>query len=150
MAALLGSVSLAAGADAPRERDVLEAALKQQIQEHLDASERARGTVICLGLGSPVADPAGGGDLLARLRSDGAVRGLAECERRPEGAVETATSKAAFIVTAGPIEWITADEAWVRVDYYRTKVLSAQRRYRVVREGGGWVSLGQIVKDGPV
>ena len=147
VAALLGSVGQA-GADGPRERDVIEAVLRQQIQEHLDATERARGTVVCLGV-TAIAEPTAAAELLARLASDKSVRRLADCERRAAGAVEIATSKAAFLVTAGPIEWVAADEAWVTVAYYRTKVLSAQRRYRVVREREGWVSLGPIVKDGP-
>jgi len=147
VAALLGGIGLA-GADTAQERDVVEAVLKQQIREHLDASERARGTVVCVGV-TGIAEPTVAGELLARLAGDKSVRRLADCERRPEGAVEIATARAAFIVTAGPIEWIAADEAWVAVAYYRTKVLSAQRRYRVVRERDGWVSLGPIVKDGP-
>jgi len=148
MAALLGGVSLA-GADGPRERDVLEAVFRQQIQEHLDASERARGTVVCVGVDAGVGGATAATDLVARLASDKAVRRLAECERRAEGAVEVATSKAAFMVTAGPIEWVAADEAWVTVNYYRTKLLSAKRRYRVVHDRSGWVSLGPIMKDGP-
>jgi len=144
-AALLCGGPPVQGADAARDRDVLEAVLKQQIHEHLDASERARGTVVCVGLGRGVADD----DLVARLTTDKAVRRLAACERRAEGAVEIGTARAAFMVTAGPIEWVAPDEAWVTVAYYRTKVLSAERRYRVVHERSGWVSLGPILMDGP-
>jgi len=59
------------------------------------------------------------------------------------------TLRPAIIVTAGPMEWIAADEAWVRVSYFRSAALSALRRYRVVREREGWVSLGPILLDGP-
>ncbi len=146
LCAVLGAVSPAAAMDDAREPAVLEAALRQQIGEQLDASERARGTVVCLGVEGDVDAGAG---LVARFSSDKAVRRLADCERRPDGAIEIATAKAAIIVTAGPLEWIATDEAWVTVSYYRTRVLSAPRRYRVVRERDGWVSLGPIVKDAP-
>jgi hypothetical protein len=53
------------------------------------------------------------------------------------------------IVTVGPIDWRAADEAWVTVTYFRTRIQSAVRKYRVVREQDGWVSLGQVVLDGP-
>jgi hypothetical protein len=52
-------------------------------------------------------------------------------------------------VTAGPIDWVAEDEAWVTVAYFRTGSESAIRRYRVVREQTGWASLGPIILDGP-
>jgi hypothetical protein len=60
------------------------------------------------------------------------------------------TRRPAIIVTAGPTEWIAADEAWVTVSYFRSARSSALRRYRVVRERESWVSLGPILLDGPV
>ena len=42
------------------------------------------------------------------------------------------------------------DEAWVTVSFFRSASESARRRYRVVREREGWVSLGPIILDGPV
>ena len=77
------------------------------------------------------------------------MRGEAEDALRPDGAVELATDRPAVLITAGPIEWVEDDEAWVTVRYFRTAVLSAERLYRVVREESGWVSLGQIVKMAP-
>jgi hypothetical protein len=59
------------------------------------------------------------------------------------------TLRPAIIVTAGPMEWIGDDEAWVAVSYFRDAQMSARRRYRVVREREGWVSLGPILLDGP-
>jgi len=44
---------------------------------------------------------------------------------------------------------VADDEAWVAVAYYRSASQSAHRRYRVVREREGWVSLGPILLDGP-
>jgi hypothetical protein len=78
------------------------------------------------------------------------VRRAAECDPRPGGAVEAMTLRPAVVVTAGPIEWVAEDEAWVAVAYFRTSLLSAERRYRVVREPAGWISLGPILRDGPL
>lgn len=139
----------ASALDTRRDEDVLHAALRQQVREHLDATERARGTVVCVGIDPGGAEQTPGRDFMARFARDTAVRRLAECERRAEGAVEIASSKPAVMVTAGPIEWIAEDEAWVAVSYFRTRRLSAERLYRVVREVSGWVSLGPIVKDIP-
>ncbi len=147
--ALFSPVSAVVALDDAREQAVLEAALRQQIGEHLDASERARGTVVCLGVDPGGAEQTPGRDFMVRFAADKAVRKLAECERRPGGAVEIATARPAVIVTAGPIDWVAEDEAWVTVTYYRTRLLSAERRYRVVREPRGWVSLGPILNDGP-
>ena len=59
------------------------------------------------------------------------------------------TLRPAIIVTAGPIEWVADDEAWVAVSCFRSSSQSTHRRYRVVREREGWVSLGPILLDGP-
>jgi hypothetical protein len=86
---------------------------------------------------------------MARLAAEPAVRRAAECDPRPEGAVEATTLRPAIIVTAGPIDWVAADEAWVAVSYFASARRSAHRLYRVVREREGWVSLGPILTDGP-
>ena len=128
---------------------MFEAVFRQQLEEHLDAAERARGTVLCLGIdpgGAPQSPTQG---VMARLSADLSVRRLGECDRRPKGAVESRTLRPAILVTAGPIEWIVADEAHVTVNYYRSSTQSARRKYRVVKERSGWVCLGQIILDGP-
>ena len=139
----LGAIELA------KEADVLEAAFRQQIQEHLDAAERARGTVVCIAIDPGGAAQSPSREFMARLAQEPSVRRAAECDARPTGAVEAMTLRPAVIVTAGPIEWIADDEAWVAVSYFRSARLSAHRRYRVVRERDGWVSLGPILLDGP-
>jgi hypothetical protein len=135
--------------DPGKEEPVLVAAFRQQIQEHLDATERARGTVVCLAIDPGGAAQSPSREFMARLAGEPSVRRAAECDRRPSGAVEATTLRPAVIVTAGPIEWIAEDEAWVAVSYYRSAAQSAHRRYRVVREREGWVSLGPILLDGP-
>lgn len=136
-------------ADPASEKAVLTAVFRQQIQEHLDAVARHAGTVICLAVNPGGAPQSASPDLMQRFARERAVRRAAECDPRRDGAVEAMTLRPAVVVTAGPIEWIAEDEAWVTVTYFRSARQSAQRLYRVVREPGGWVSLGQIVRDGP-
>jgi len=152
---LLGALSClpvghAAGAD-EREREtvVFVAVFRQQVREHLDPTEKARRTVVCLAIDPGRAPQSPSRELMARLANEPSVRRAAECDARPEGAVEATTRRPAIIVTAGPIEWVADDEAWVAVAYYRSASQSARRRYRVVREREGWVSLGPILLDGP-
>jgi hypothetical protein len=135
--------------DPAQESAVLVAVFRQQIREHLDATERARGTVVCVAIDPGGAAQSPSREFMARLAGEPAARRAAECDARAEGAVEAMTLRPAIIVTAGPMEWIAADEAWVTVSYFRSARLSAHRRYRVVREHGGWVSLGPILLDGP-
>ena len=151
IAALPGvsSTGLPANADPAKEAAVLVAVFQQQIREHLDAAERARGTVICVAIDPGGAAQSPSREFMARLAGEPSVRRAAECDARPKGAVEAMTLRPAIIVTAGPMEWIAADEAWVTVSYFRSARLSALRRYRVVRERDTWVSLGPILLDGP-
>jgi hypothetical protein len=136
-------------ADRAREASVLEAVFRQQLREHLDATERARGTVVCVAVDPGGAAQSPSREFMARLAGERSVRRAAECDARPSGAVEATTLRPAIIVTAGPIDWIADDEAWVAVSYFRSARWSALRRYRVVREREGWVSLG-ILLDGPL
>jgi hypothetical protein len=150
---LLPCVLLAAVSAAPtwtHEDDrVLVAVLRHLADVMVDESLRSEGGVACLAV-----DPGGAPQSIERelLRSFADmpfVRRGAECEERPEGAVERATGRPAILITAGPIEWVKPDEAWVTVRYYRTAVLSALRLYRVVREESGWVTLGQVIRQSP-
>jgi hypothetical protein len=137
-------------ADHAREAAVLEGVFRQQLREHLDATERARGTVVCIAVDPGGAPQSPDREFMARLAGEASVRRAAECDPRPTGAVEAMTLRPAIIVTAGPIDWIADDEAWVAVSYFRSARSSARRRYRVVREREGWVSLGPILLDGPL
>jgi hypothetical protein len=150
-AAVLVLISRCAFADdLARESAVFEAVFRQQITEHLDATERSRGTVLCLAI-----DPGGAPQsptqvLMSRLSPEPSIRRVGECDPRPKGSVEARTLRPAIIVTAGPIEWVAQDEAHVSVSYFRSRKVSARRVYRVVKERSGWVSLGPILLDGPV
>jgi hypothetical protein len=123
---------------------VLVAVLHQVAEEMVE-----RDGVACLSIDPGGAPQSIGGDLLESFEELPFVRRGAECEERPEGAVEIATDRPAVLITAGPIEWVEDDEAWVTVRYFRTVILSAERLYRAVREKSGWVSLGQIVRMAP-
>ena len=131
------------------EKAVTIAGVRQQIHEHLDASERARGTVLCVAIDPGGAPQSPSRDVMARLADEPSLRRAAECDPRPKGAVEAMTLRPAIIVTAGPMERISGDEVWVTVRYFRSARLSAVRKYRVVLEPEGWVSLGPILLDGP-
>jgi hypothetical protein len=147
LACLSGSAS--GEDDRGRETEVLVAVFRQQVREHMDPTEKARRTVICLAVDPGSAPQSPSRELMARLANEPSLRRAAECDARPEGAVEATTLRPAIIVTAGPIEWKADDEAWVGVSYFRSASQSARRRYRVVREREGWVSLGPILLDGP-
>ena len=135
--------------DRARETAVLEAVFRQQLREHIDATERARGTVVCLAVDPGGAAQSPSREFMARLADQARVRRAAECDPRSTGAVEAMTLRPAIIVTAGPIDWVAEDEAWVAVAYFRSARWAARRRYRVVLEREGWVSLGPILLDGP-
>ncbi|MGB8330412.1 MAG: hypothetical protein WCE62_09815, partial [Polyangiales bacterium] len=124
------------------EAEVLVAVFRQQIREHLDASARASGTVICIAINPGGAPQSPSREFMSRLAAEPSLRRAAECDARREGAVEAMTLRPAVIITAGPMQWIAPDEAWVSVSYFRTALISALRRYRVVHEREGWVSLG--------
>jgi hypothetical protein len=150
LAVLAGLASVGSGADdREREAAVFVAVFRQQVQEHMDATEKARHTVLCLAIDPGGAAQSPSREFMARLADEPSVRRAAECDPRPEGAVEATTRRPAIIVTAGPIDWVAEDEAWVVVSYYRSAIQSARRRYRVVHERDGWVSLGPILLDGP-
>jgi hypothetical protein len=148
------AVSLLAGRAAPaedlaRESAVFEAAFRQQIEEHLDSTERARGTVLCLAIDPGGAPQSPNETLMLRLSGKARIRRATECEQRPTGAVEARTLRPAIIVVVGPIDWVAEDEARVAVFYFRSARMSAHRTYRVVKERSGWVSLGPVMIDGP-
>jgi hypothetical protein len=147
LACLAAAVS--AADDHEQEAAVLAAVFRQQVHEHIDATEKARGTVLCLAIDPGGAAQSPSREFMARLAGERTVRRAAECDPRPAGAVEATTLRPAIIVTAGPVEWKAEDEAWVVVSCFRSASQSWRRRYRVVREREGWVSLGPIVLDGP-
>lgn len=133
-----------------REEDaVLAAVLSQVADQMIDESLRAEGAVACLSIDPGGAPQSVSPEFLEKLDPRPFLRRGAECEERPDGAVELATDRPAVLITAGPIEWVAEDDAWVTVRYFRTSLLSAQRQYRAVRERSGWVSLGQVIQMSP-
>jgi hypothetical protein len=129
--------------------DVLEAALRGVTLEFLTAEVRATGAVACLQLDPGGAPQSVSKEFLRRFRGLTYVRRGAECETHPAGGFERATRAPAIILTAGPVEWLSADEAHVQVAYFQSQRGSGRRTYRVVREPSGWISLGQILKMSP-
>ena len=72
-------------ADPAKEAAVLEAAFRQQIQEHLDATARARRTVVCVAIDPGGAAQSPSREFMARLAGEPSVRRAAECDPRPTG-----------------------------------------------------------------
>jgi hypothetical protein len=128
---------------------VLAAVFVQQLGYWLDSSARASQTVVCLAIDPGGAAQSVSKEYLLRFRHEPAARRGAECETRASGAVERATLHPAVVVTAGPIEWVAEDEAWVKVAHYRSRVESGSRLYRVVRDAARWICLGPIMKQSP-
>ena len=129
--------------------DVFEAAFRGQIEDLLDSEARARGLVLCLALDPGGAPQSVSREFLERFRKEPSVRRGAECEARSAGAVTLSPRGPAVIVTAGPIEWVAADEAWVTVSRFPNREAARRWQYRVVREAAGWVCLGPIIKQAP-
>jgi hypothetical protein len=129
--------------------DVFEAAFRGQIEDLLDSEARARGLVLCLAVDPGGAPQSVSREFLRRFRTERSVRRGAECEARSTGAITLAPRGPAIIVTAGPIEWVAADEAWVTVSRFPNREAARRWQYRVVRETAGWVCLGPIIKQAP-
>jgi hypothetical protein len=129
------------------EAQLFEAVFRQQKAELLDAEARASRTVLCLAVDPGGAPQSLSKEALRALRLGTEVRRGAECEVRRTRALELATGRRAVVVTAGPIEWVKPDEAWVTVTQTWSASRSSRRPYRVVLEPDGqWTSLGPILK----
>jgi hypothetical protein len=128
---------------------VREAVLKQQVAYWLDDHARESGVVICIAVADGEHRVGLDGSFLEQSRDRLAVRPAEQCEARPSGAIERATSGPAIILTVGTVTWVGDSEAVVEVQHFRSAAVSGQRKYRVVREEAGWVCLGQVVDMAP-
>jgi len=147
---LVAAQAAPARAEADLEAKLFAAVFHQQKTELLDAEARAQGLVLCLAIDPGDAPQSVSPETLKQLGLGPLVRRGAECEVRQSGTVEIATKRHAILVTAGPIEWIKPDEAWVTVTQAWSTSRSLRRPYRVVREPDGeWTSLGPILKGAP-
>ncbi len=142
---LVGSSSGAQPVRDERAEAVIEAALRQQVSFWLSEDARAIGTVVCLAVEQAGVAHSVSKDYLEQFH-ERSLRRSAECEARPEGAVERATGVPAVILTGGPVEWRGPDEAFVTVRAYRSRLFSASQQFRVVKEAARWICLGQVVR----
>lgn len=131
-------------APAELESDLLEAVFRQQVAEM-----RGEARVLCLAIDSGSAPQSVTREFLARFRFQDGLRRAAECEVGRDRAYERSTRAPAVVVTAGPIEWVAEDEAWVTVEQVWSASRSTRRPYRVVRQKSRWMSLGPILR-GPL
>ena len=146
---VLGIVVVGAKPSDDRENAVLEAALGGVAHELITDEVRATGAVVCLQIDPGGAPQSISREFLRRFKNVPFMRRGAECEARPNGCVELASGAPALILTAGPIEWVTGDDAHVRITYRWSKRDFGNRIYRVVQEPTGWILLGQVIKMSP-
>jgi hypothetical protein len=149
--ALLGwAVGCAGSADTRREDDVFIAALKADIGFALGDLPRSTAPTFCVSIDPGDAPQSPRKEFVARLKGSAPhVVRSAECEVGRAGVFEVPTGRAAVLVTAGPVEWVKKDEAEVDVITTRRTADTTRRRYRIVREAGRWVCLGQVMKISP-
>lgn len=148
--AVAASLLVGAGEPAPPTRAtedaVLVAVFRHLADELIDGGMRRDGVPGCLWIDPGGAPQSAAREFLRRFGKRSDLRRGAECEIREGEAVVLQTGGPAVLITAGPIEWIAEDEAHVRVEYFRTRLKSARRLYRVVREPSGWLCLGPIIE----
>ena len=147
--ALAGRTAAAQPAQDPRVDEVVEAAFRQQIAFWLDYDPRDTRTVLCLAIEQGGVSKSVAKAYLRRFRSQERLRSAAECEARQSGARERATGGPAVLLSAGDVEWIAPDEAWVRVRHFRSRHSAGLQQYRVVRQQERWICLGPILKLSP-
>ncbi len=144
------AVLLIGASSAQKESDaVLEATLKNVAADFLTDDVQAIGTVACVQLRSGEESEGSPSEIPEGFTAMSKIRRAAECKAEPDGAYELGTHAPAFIITVGPIEWKSGDEAHVHVRYFRSQKDTGSRVYRVVREASGWISLGQIIQMSP-
>jgi hypothetical protein len=128
---------------------VVQATLQGVAADFLTEDAQALGTVACVEVRLGEEPEAVPSELPEGATEISGIRRAAECQADPDGAYERSTHAPAFIITVGPIQWESGDEAHVHVQYFRSQKYTGSRVYRVVREASGWVSLGQIIQMSP-
>ncbi len=142
---LLGTTACATAPPAEQVSAVRQAVFSQQVSYWLGDHARESGVVVCLG----TSDGSGASEVAASVSAEQAARRAADCVASPTGAVERATSRPAVIVRIVGISWRGSEEATVEVEHFRSAAVSGRRKYRVVRERGVWVCLGEPVDMTP-
>jgi hypothetical protein len=144
-AALLGSRALTA-ARRP-EAPVLAAALLAEIPLYKDLP----GLPVCIALDPGLARQSASREFVAALKVPGRrIVRAAECEVRATDAIEIATQAPALFLVAGPVEWVSDEEAWVTTTYVKTRAQSIGKQYEVISEDGQrWRALGPVWRGMP-
>ena len=149
-AALAGVLTVRAHAPEPwtEEERVLLAVFEREVPRAREAFA-GEDLLVCLYVDAGEAPRDAGGKMVEALPHGQDVRQGAHCEARGDGAVELSTQAPAVTLTAGPVEWIAEDEAWVRVRRFRDRGRIVNLMIRVVREHHRWTALGPILKQSP-
>jgi len=145
-------VAVALGGSLWRSRSeaVLEAVVLYQLAQFAEPDGSGGPPPVCL----EIVDARGPGDpgsrLLRRVRKLADVRAISECTVVDQRATVSATGEAAIVLGAGPVVWVSRDEAKVRGHYRKTPTSFARPVYRVVLERRRWVCLGPIIEGTPL
>ena len=136
-----------APADSSAEDDVMVAALEAEIRLALKDATPRQTPVVCVEIDPGEAPQSPSKEFVARLKhlAPHVVRS-GECEVDETGVFDRDTRQPALKVTAGPVDWLRADEAEIAVTLTHSTTDSIPHRYRVAREGGRWTCLGQVMK----
>jgi hypothetical protein len=132
--------------DRPADREAIQAAVVRYQYRQFLKDPDAPAAAVCLSvlIGDEMGDPSD--RLLRRLRDLPGIRRDSECESRGDDVVVRGTDVPAVRLTVGAITWKGDDDVQVAATYHRGRFSSARPTYRVVRERGGWISLGPTMR----
>jgi hypothetical protein len=149
---LLAGLSQASiGATRGSEEAVFEAVVVAKLRD-FRAAARANASepsVFCIAINPGEAPQTPSREFLARFKDQLDVRPAGQCEARRNRVVEIGGGRRALLLTVGPVEWVSGDEAWVTVTVQIDHPYPLPVTYRVVKEREGWSALGPMMKIAP-
>jgi hypothetical protein len=149
---LLAGLSQApVGATRGGEDAVFEAVIVAKLRD-FRAATRANASepsVFCIAVNPGEAPQTPSREFLARFKDQLDVRPAGQCEARRSRVVEIGGGRRALLLTVGPVEWVSGEEAWVTVTVQIDHPYPAPVTYRVVKERAGWTALGPMMKIAP-
>ena len=134
-----------APAESAADREAIHAAVvRYQYRQFVKGVEEPIAVCLSVEADGERADPSE--RLLRRLRDLPGLRPGTACAAGPEDVIVRDTGEPAVWLTVGSITWTGSDDVEVQAGYRRGRHSSARPTYRVVRERGGWISLGPTMK----
>ena len=139
------------GATRAGEDAVFEAVIEAKLRD-FRAAARANASepsVFCIALNPGEAPQTPSREFLARFEGQLDVRPAGQCEPRRNRVVEIGGRNRALLLTVGPVEGVSGEEAWVTVTVQIDHPYPVPVTYRVVKERAGWSALGPMMKIAP-